>query len=71
VLATAVATPGFWDWSLDPPLELRGADQQIAAGIMWVPGSVSFLIVMFVYVHSWLSPTEPGSGRAGRLASEH
>jgi cytochrome c oxidase assembly factor CtaG len=47
------------------------ADQQIAAGIMWVPGSITFLIVVFVYVHRWLTPSEPGSTRAHRLASEH
>jgi putative membrane protein len=47
------------------------ADQQVAAGIMWVPGSVTFLIVVFVYVHRWLTPSEPGSTRATRLASEH
>jgi putative membrane protein len=32
------------------------ADQQIAAGIMWVPGSITFVIVLFVYVHRWLTP---------------
>jgi putative membrane protein len=47
------------------------ADQQLAAGIMWVPGSVTFLIVVFVYVHRWLMPPEPGTVRAPRLASEH
>lgn len=47
------------------------ADQQLAAGIMWVPGSVTFLIVMFVYVHRWLMPPEPGSTRPARLASGH
>jgi cytochrome c oxidase assembly factor CtaG len=47
------------------------ADQQLAAGIMWVPGSITFLIVVFVYVHRWLTPNEPGSNRAPRLASEH
>jgi putative membrane protein len=47
------------------------ADQQLAAGIMWVPGSVTFLIVVFVYVHRWLMPSEPGSTPARRLASEH
>jgi cytochrome c oxidase assembly factor CtaG len=45
------------------------ADQQLAAGIMWVPGSVTFLIVLFVYVHRWLVPSAPGN--APRLASEH
>jgi putative membrane protein len=47
------------------------ADQQIAAGIMWVPGSVTFLIVMFVYVHRWLTPSASSSVRGSRLAGEH
>ena len=45
------------------------ADQQIAAGVMWVPGSITFLIVVFAYVHRWLTPPPPA--RAPRLASEH
>ncbi|MCW3029380.1 MAG: putative Cytochrome c oxidase assembly factor CtaG [Solirubrobacterales bacterium] len=46
------------------------ADQQLAAGIMWVPASISFVIVIFVYVHRWLTPP---SVRAtpSRLAGEH
>jgi cytochrome c oxidase assembly factor CtaG len=48
------------------------ADQQLAAGIMWVPGSITFVIVIFAYVHRWLMPPAPGSStRAPRLASEH
>jgi putative membrane protein len=47
------------------------ADQQLAAGIMWVPGSVTFLIVLFVYVHRWLVPPTQANPRAARLASEH
>ncbi len=47
------------------------ADQQLAAGIMWVPGSVTFLIVVFVYLHRWLMAPEPGGVKAPRLASEH
>jgi putative membrane protein len=47
------------------------ADQHLAAGIMWVPGSITFLIVVFVYVHRWLTPSEPGGTPARRLASEH
>jgi len=47
------------------------ADQQLAAGIMWVPGSITFLIVVFVYVHRWLLPSAPGNAPATRLASEH
>ncbi len=47
------------------------ADQQIAAGIMWVPGSITFLIVIFAYVNRWLAPDAPASTPAPRLASEH
>ncbi len=44
------------------------ADQQVAAGVMWVPGSVTFLILVLINVHRWLAApttTEP------RLASGH
>jgi putative membrane protein len=47
------------------------ADQQLAAGIMWVPGSITFVIIIFVYVHRWLAPPTPASRRAPRLAGEH
>jgi putative membrane protein len=47
------------------------ADQQLAAGVMWVPGSVTFLIVLFVYVHRWLVAPLPGNARTRRLAGEH
>ncbi len=47
------------------------ADQQLAAGVMWVPGSITFVIIMIVYVHRWLAPPAPGHNRAPRLAGEH
>jgi cytochrome c oxidase assembly factor CtaG len=47
------------------------ADQQLAAGIMWVPGSITFVIIIFVYVHRWLAPPAPGSTRGPSLASGH
>ncbi len=47
------------------------ADQQIAAGTMWVPGSVTFVIVIFVYVHRWLMPPAPAPAPGARLAGEH
>jgi putative membrane protein len=46
------------------------ADQQIAAGVMWVPGSITFVIVIFVYVHRWLMPA-PIRARPSRLAGGH
>jgi putative membrane protein len=45
------------------------ADQQLAAGVMWVPGSITFVIIIFVYVHRWLAPPAPGSHRAPRLVA--
>ncbi len=50
-------------------------DQHIAAGVMWVPGSITFVIVIFVYVHRWLAPAptpNPGPRAAPvRLAGDH
>ena len=46
------------------------ADQQLAAGIMWVPGSITLVIVIFIYVNDWLTPAAVPAG-ASRLAGEH
>lgn len=45
------------------------ADQQLAAGIMWVPGSITFVIVIFAYVHRWLAPAPSHTPRAPSLAA--
>lgn len=34
-------------------------DQQVAAGVMWVPGSLPYLVAVVFFVYRWL---EPGSG---------
>jgi len=47
------------------------SDQQLAAGVMWVPGSITFVIVIFVYVHRWLAPAPPLPTQSARLASGH
>jgi cytochrome c oxidase assembly factor CtaG len=39
------------------------ADQQIAAGIMWVPASIPFTIAIFVAAYRWLDPS-PARRRA-------
>jgi putative membrane protein len=44
------------------------ADQQLAAGVMWVPGSVTFLILVLIHVHRWLASP---SGTEPRLVSGH
>ncbi len=46
------------------------ADQQLAAGVMWVPGSITFLIVLFVYIHRWLTDGAPAAAPGTRLAGE-
>jgi cytochrome c oxidase assembly factor CtaG len=40
------------------------ADQQIAAGVMWVPGSLAYTIAIVVFVYRWLGPAPP-RGRLG------
>ena len=36
-------------------------DQQLAAGVMWVPGSLAYLVAIVVLFYRWLDPaTAPG-----------
>ena len=47
------------------------ADQQLAAGIMWVPGSIPWTLIALVCAYGWL---DPGSRRRGwvlRHAGKH
>lgn len=46
------------------------ADQQLAAGVMWVPGSVPYCVVLFVAAFRWLDP-DAGARHRRRLAGEH
>ena len=49
------------------------ADQQIAAGVMWVPGSIPFTIAIIWALYRWLEPTpEPRllAGRNGHRPSD-
>jgi putative membrane protein len=41
------------------------ADQQLAAGIMWGPGSVPYAVFVFVALYRWLG-RDAGEGEAGR-----
>jgi putative membrane protein len=45
------------------------ADQQLAAGVMWVPGSITLVLTLFFYVHRWLSPAP--AKPVPRLATDH
>lgn len=42
------------------------ADQEIAGGIMWVPGSIPFTIAFIWALYRWLDPAEDPSMRARR-----
>ncbi len=41
------------------------ADQQLAAGVMWVPGSIPLAIGILYIVYRWLQPNRPGPRRHG------
>jgi putative membrane protein len=47
------------------------ADQQLAAGIMWVPGSVPWTVIALVCVYGWLDPEARRRGWVRQLAGEH
>jgi putative membrane protein len=47
------------------------ADQQIAAGVMWVPGSIPWVVVAIVCVYGWLDPEARRRGWIRQLAGEH
>ncbi len=47
------------------------ADQQLAAGIMWVPGSVPWTVIALVCAYGWLDPGARRRGWVRRLAGEH
>jgi putative membrane protein len=32
-------------------------DQQIAAGVMWVPGSVAYFVAFVIFIYRWLEPS--------------
>jgi putative membrane protein len=40
------------------------ADQQIAAGVMWVPGSLAYTVAIIVFAYRWLEP-ESSARRLG------
>jgi putative membrane protein len=58
-LYSAYATLPHRPWGLS---EL--ADQQIAAGVMWVPGSLAYTVAIIVFVYRWLEP-ESSARRLG------
>jgi cytochrome c oxidase assembly factor CtaG len=45
------------------------ADQHIAAGIMWVPGSIAFTIAFTIAGYRWLEPSKPAAPRGASAAT--
>ncbi len=45
------------------------ADQQLAAGIMWVPGSLSYGITMIIGFYRWLEPDTSAASRSPALTT--
>ena len=35
-------------------------DQRLAAGVMWVPGSLTFTVAILVFFYRWLDPRRNG-----------
>jgi putative membrane protein len=46
-------------------------DQQLAAGVMWVPASVPWTVVVLVCTYGWLNPASRRARWVRRLAGEH
>jgi cytochrome c oxidase assembly factor CtaG len=44
------------------------ADQQLAAGVMWVPGSAAYIIAACWALYTWLEPESSSRQREGRSA---
>ena len=42
------------------------ADQQLAAGVMWVPGSIAYVVAAGWSLYRWLETDERGKAREGR-----
>jgi cytochrome c oxidase assembly factor CtaG len=53
ILAIVLAYSNAPVYSAYPSL----TDQQLAAGIMWVPGSLAYFVAAFMAVYRWLEPT--------------
>ncbi|MGH2907753.1 MAG: cytochrome c oxidase assembly protein [Solirubrobacteraceae bacterium] len=44
-------------------------DQQLAAGVMWVPGSLAYAVTLFIGVYRWLDPGRDATPRRPALTT--
>lgn len=60
--------PAYADLASRPGGLSALADQQLAAGVMWVPGSIAYLVAIVVLFYRWLDPAA-APGRVAARAS--
>jgi putative membrane protein len=66
VLAPSALYTGYADLASRPGGISALADQRLAAGIMWVPGSIPFVAAALVFIYRWLD--EDSARRPAHLA---
>lgn len=57
--------PAYADLTSRPAHLSALGDQQLAAGVMWVPGSTAYLVAIVVLFYRWLDP----AGASGQVAA--
>ncbi|HEY7257109.1 MAG TPA: cytochrome c oxidase assembly protein [Solirubrobacterales bacterium] len=57
-LATSPVYSAYADMASRPGHISAFTDQQLAAGVMWVPGSISYTIAILLIAYHWLQSTE-------------
>ena len=68
--ATAPLYPAYASLPSRPGGLSALADQQLAAGVMWGPGSVPFGIFVFVALYRWLAPPAARGGAGSKPSGE-
>jgi cytochrome c oxidase assembly factor CtaG len=63
--------PGYADLASRPGGISALADQHLAGGVMWVPGSISFTVAIVIFAYRWLDETAQDARRhASALAGK-
>ena len=70
-LATSPLYSVYVDQASRPGHISAFTDQQLAAGVMWVPGSISYTVASILIAYRWLEPRDSGArpvaGSRGRM----
>jgi cytochrome c oxidase assembly factor CtaG len=57
-LASSPFYPGYAQLASRPGGISALADQHLAAGVMWVPGSIPFVLALMLFAYRWLDDGE-------------